>query len=165
MLRCLAITALGLLPLPLAAGGKKAPAMQVSFHLQTEPGETNLKVFRVPTAGQEITYRLSPAFSQSDFVAFQPFPSTDEATYGVIFQLNKVAAKRLTNLGHAHRGRYLLAMVNGQVRDAVLIDKPVSDGLLVIWQRIGAAEIKLADEHLPRIGQDPAKWKKERRKK
>jgi hypothetical protein len=50
-------------------------------------------------------------------------------------------------------------MVNGSVRDAVLIDKAVTDGLLVIWQRIGLAEVRAADGLMPRIGENPKKWK------
>ena len=46
------------------------------------------------------------------------------------------------------------------VRNAVLIDRPVNDGLIVIWKRVSLAEVKLADQHLPRIGEDPKTWKK-----
>ena len=59
----------------------------------------------------------------------------------------------------ANQGKFLLVMVNGSVRDAVLIDKPVTDGLLVIWQRIGLAEVRAADGLMPRIGETPKDWK------
>ena len=165
MLRRSAIAALVLLPALAWAGGKKDAVLDATFHLQTEPGEGKLKVFQVPTAGEQITYRLSPEFSRKDYIAFRPFPADDGVSYGIIFQLNKTAAQRLANIGNAYRGRYLLAMVNGQVRDAVLIDKAPNDGLLVIWQRVSAAEVRLADEYLPRIGQDPKNWKKQKKKK
>jgi hypothetical protein len=161
VLRLLLIAAFLVVPGPLFGGGKKAPPLQVSFHLQAEPGESEKKLFRFPTAGQDITYRLSAELTQNDFVAFETFPADDKVSYGVIFQLNKVAAKRLANLSAAYRGRYLLAMVNGQVRDAVIIDQPVQDGLIVVWQRIGLAEIQIADQNMPRIGQDPAEWKQQ----
>ena len=95
-----------------------------------------------------------------DIIAFRSFPADDGQTYGLIFQLNKTAAGRLRSLSTAEQGKLLLAVVNGQVRDAVVIDKPVGDGLIVIWKWITLAEVKLADKHRPRIGEDPKAWKK-----
>ena len=44
-------------------------------------------------------------------------------------------------------------MVNGRVVDAVLIDKQVDDGYMVIWKGIGKAEIDAFDAMVPRIGE------------
>ena len=41
----------------------------------------------------------------------------------------------------------------------VRIDKPVSDGILVIWSGVTEQEVKLYDQIAPRIGEDPKKWK------
>ena len=117
-------------------------------------------VFPYPTAGKEIYYSKSPEFTKDDIIAFQSFPSDDETSYGLILQLNKVATQRLANMSGANHGKFLLAMVNGTVRDAVLIDRSVNDGLLIIWQRLGAAEVRAADRIMPRIGEDPKAWKK-----
>ena len=64
----------------------------------------------------------------------------------------------------AHQDKLLLAVVNGQVRDAVLIDKPVNDGLIVIWKWVSLAEVKLADQHIPRIGERSQGLEKENQK-
>lgn len=141
------------------AGGKKPGPMAVSFHLQAHEGEGKKLVFAFPTAGKEIFYRRSAEFTANDVIAFQSFPADDDQSYGLILQLNKVAGQRLTSMSGANRGKYLLAMVNGSVRDAVLIDKVVNDRLLVIWQRIGAAEVRAANKLMPRIGEDPKAWK------
>ena len=77
----------------------------------------------------------------------------------MIFQLNKTAAGRLSSLSTAERGKLLLSVVNGQARDAVVID-PVGDALIVIWKRIALKEVHLADQHRPRIGEDVKSWKK-----
>lgn len=55
-------------------------------------------------------------------------------------------------------------MVNGQVRDAVLIDRPNNDPYIVIWQRISAQEIRLIHYTMPQTGEDPKDWKKNRKK-
>ena len=163
MPRSLAIAfAVALLPGTLMAGGKKAAEFSVSFHLEATPGER--QAFKQLTNGKEVFYRKSPEVSTKDIIAFRPFPADEGQTYGVIFQLNKAAAGRLRSLSTAEQGSLLLAVVNGQVRDAVVIDKPVGDGLIVIWKWITLAEVKLADKHRPRIGEDPKAWKKRLKK-
>lgn len=148
------------LPAASIAGGKKGAPVSVSFHLQGDAGEGQKFVFPFKTAGQQIYYRKNPEFSLKDIIAFQSFPSEDPSSYGLILQLNKVGRQRLASMSASNNGKFLLAMVNGTVRDAVLIDRQVNDGLLVIWQRIGAAEVRAADTLMPKIGEDPKAWKK-----
>jgi hypothetical protein len=164
----IAIAFLFVLPATSMAGGKKKAPVSVSFHLQGDAGEGNKLVFPFTTAGQQLHFRKHPEFSSQDVVAFQSFPSDDPSSYGLILQLNKVGRQRLTSMSASNNGKFLLVMVNGTVRDAVLIDREVNDGLLVIWQRIGAAEVRAADLIMPRIGEDPKAWKqrlKEEKKK
>lgn len=159
MARIFTIIALGvLLPASAFAGGKKAPPMSVSFHLQSDPGDR--QVFKQLTAGKEIFFSKSAVLTEKNFVAFRPFPSEDDQSYGVVFQLDKVGASRLQAISAANRGKLLVALVNGQVRDAVLVDQPVDDGLIVIWKRVALPEIRQADQLMPRIGEDPKAWKK-----
>lgn len=165
MIRLLAAVLLSTLLVPTAlAGGKKAEKLVVSFHLQGDAAEGPKHVFPQLTAGQQIHYRINPEFSTRDVVAFTSFPADDGVSYGVILQLGKQARMRLTSISAANRGNYLLALVNGQVRDAVVIDRGVDDGLLVIWQRITAAEIRAADELMPRIGMTEKQWKANKKK-
>ena len=152
-----------ILPGALGAAGKKAPDLAVSFHLQAEPGDR--QVFKQLTAGKEVLFQKSPAISTRDITAFRPFPADDESSYGMVFQLGRTASSRLLTLSTAHQGKLLLAIVNGQVRDAVVIDKPVNDGVIVIWKWLSLAEVKLADQHVPRIGEDHKAWKKRIKKK
>ncbi len=152
------LMAAALSPGALTAAGKKAPDLKVSFHLQAGPGDR--QVFKQLTAGKEVLFHKSATISTKDIVAFRSFPSDDENSYGIVFELNKTASRRLRTMSTAHQDKLLLAVVNGQVRDAVLIDKPVNDGLIVIWKRVSLAEVKLADQHIPRIGEDPKAWKK-----
>jgi hypothetical protein len=166
VIRLLAAALLSVLLLPsVLAGGKKPEGLSVNFHLQGNRDDGPNRVFAQLTAGQEIYYQLAPAFSSKDFTSFVPFPADDGASYGVLVKLNAGAATRLTSITADNRGQYLLAIVNGQVRDAVLIDRAVDDGVLVIWQRISIAEVRQADAAMPRIGQDTKEWKKNLKKK
>ena len=141
------------------AGGKKPPPMQVTFHLEGSQQEGDKFVFAQPTAGKTVWYRKSAELTIKDVVAFKSFPAENDAGYGVVLQLNPKAANRLHTVCSANQGKYLLAVVNGQVRDAVLIDRPAPDPYVVIWQRITAEEIHIADMAMPRIGEDPQAWK------
>ena len=44
-------------------------------------------------------------------------------------------------------------MVSGRAIDAVLIEKPVADGQLVIWKGMTALEIQQLDKMIPRTGE------------
>lgn len=77
----------------------------------------------------------------------------------MVFKLNAQGTKRLNEVTTMHRDKLLLSLVNGQPLGIVRIDRPVSDGVLVIWTGITQQEIKLYDQIAPRIGEDPKQWK------
>lgn len=152
------ILALLLLTVPAVAGGKKDKNnMAVSFHLETENTQNPKMIFERDVAGKKRFFQKTPDFTAKDIVAFSPFLADNKFDYGVIFQLRGAAAGRLENLTTANQGRMLLATCNGRVVDVVVIDKPVKDGLLVIWNGIQEAEIKECDKMAPRIGKEKQK--------
>jgi hypothetical protein len=162
----LRVTALaGLLALalsPLApAGGKAGEMGMVTFHLETEDG-SNPKISSPPQfyEGKERFFLRTPEISMNDVVAYSPFPSGGGDEYGMVFQLKDAAKRRLNAISLAHQGKFLLAQVNGRFVDGVVIDKPVDDGLIVVWKGINADDVKLFDKVLPRIGEDGKKKKK-----
>lgn len=158
-----------LLPGVLLANGKKAPPASVSFHMEGAAAEAPKFARKVNTLAGQRFFRKVPEISSKDIVAFSPFPADDKRTYGIVFKLNPQAARRLQAATTMNRGKLLLALVNGQALGVVRIDKPVTDGLLVIWSGVQLKEIKLYDQIAPRIGEDRKAWKKrlkeERKKK
>lgn len=147
------------LPANLAeAGGKAEETPVVSFHLETDQAENPKMIFSIEIAGKTRHFRRLPEISTRDIAAFKPFPGDDGAdTYGIVFQLKNPGARRLANITNANQGRMMLAMANGRAVDAVMIDKQVDDGFLVVWKGITEAEIQLYDKAAPRIGEDPKK--------
>ena len=136
------------------AGGKKDDAASVSFHLETEANDNPKMVFeQAMPNGPARHFRRMPEISSKDFVAFSPFPADDGVSYGVMFKLKPNVQRRLSAISTNNQGRWLLAMVNGRAVDAVLIDKTVEDGYIVIWQGVSEAEIKQQDKALPRLGE------------
>ncbi len=158
MFRILAILLLGLSSA--FAAGRKDIKTSFTFHIQDSGGTESKKlIFSQLTAGQNISYRVIPALATKDIVAFKSFPSDDGSTFGVVLQLKPSAASRLASLSTANQGSWLLAQANGRVVDAVQIDRPVSDGQLIIWKSMTAQEIELLDKEFPQIGEDPKDWK------
>lgn len=162
-MRLLTLAACALLAAPpLLAGGDK-PVGGVSFHLETEAGGNPKMVFEQLVAGQQRFFHRTPEISTRDVVAFSPFPAEDPGSYGVVLQLGRRGANRLSAVTAANQGRWLCALINGNVVDAVLIDQQVNDGMLVIWKGITLPEIKQFDKVCPRLGQEGKEGKKKRK--
>ncbi len=152
------------LPCTLMASGKKAPPASISFHIESHAAEAPRFARKVKTLAGEKYFKVVPAVSTKDIIAFSPFPADDKLTYGLVFKLSPQASRRLQATTNMNQGKLLLTLVNGQAVGVVLIDKPVSDGMLVIWKGIKLEEIRLYDQVAPRIGENKKTWK-ERLKK
>lgn len=136
----------------------------VTFHLETEAGGNPKMVFPQMDNGKQRFFQRTPEITMKDMVAFSPFPSGTGDAYGLVFQLTDGAKRRLNALSTAYQGKFLLAQANGRVVDGVLIDKPVDDGLIVIWKGITLDEVKLFDKALPRLGDKDKKKSKKKTK-
>lgn len=163
------LAALFLLCLPSAvfAGGKAEDAPIISFHMETEPTDNPKMIFPATTQdGKQRAFRRLSDISAKDVVAFGPFPDDlGGETYGVALRLKPAAARRLAAVTAVNQGKYLLARVNGRVVDAVLIDKEIDDGILVIWKGVTLQEINMYDKEVPRIGAKETKEEAKKRKK
>lgn len=152
--RFIIIALLALCPgLTAHAGGKKGSKVGITFHMQTQETDNPKMIFPQITNGKQLYYSRSPEISTKDIAAFNPFPSQDGEGFGVLLQLKSSAKNRLAAVTNANINRWMVARVNGRIVDAVIVDKQISDGYLVIWKGIGAAEIDLFDSKVPRIGQ------------
>jgi hypothetical protein len=152
--RLFAIAILSLSPgLTAHAGGKKGEDSGISFHLQGDASDNPKMTFEQFNAGQKMVFRRNPEFLTKDIAAFNPFPSQDGQGFGAVLQLKPSAKNRLAAITNSNVNRWMLTVVNGRRVDAVYIDKEVTDGYLVIWKGIGAAEIEIFDKTVPRIGE------------
>jgi hypothetical protein len=152
--RLLAVVLLALCPgLTAHAGGKKGEKTGISFHIQADPTDNPKMIFSASPMGKELPFRRNPELVTKDIAAFNPFPSQDGEGYGALLQLSPSAKNRFAAISNASVNRWLVAMVNGRVVDAVLLDKQVDDGYMVIWKGIGKAEIDAFDAMVPRIGE------------
>lgn len=135
------------------AGGKKEVATAISFHLQADSNENPKMVLPYVINGKQIFFRRLSEINSKDIESFNPFPSRDGQGYGLLLVLKPTAKGRIAALTAGNQQRWLAAIVNGRIVDIVMVERPVEDGQLVIWQGIGQGEIASLDKTLPRIGQ------------
>jgi|AntRauTorckE6833_2_1112554.scaffolds.fasta_scaffold09057_3 hypothetical protein len=135
------------------AGGNKKNT-RVSFHLETSGTDNPKMIFPHVISGEKLFFRRVPEISSLDFVAFSPFPSDVEGSYGVVFQLKDAAARRLAAVSSANQEKWLVCQAFGRVVDAVIIDRPVNDGMIVVWKGVTLEEIAELDKNIPRIGEE-----------
>jgi hypothetical protein len=130
--------------------GKKVP-YSLTFHSQASDMDLPKSYFPFDLGGQRLLFKVIPEVSQENVVAFHPFPSETGNGQGVALQLDFRGRGSLEIVTRNRRGEYLLAMVNGQPVDFMVMDQPVSNGLISIWQGVPAEVIAAMDKKLPRI--------------
>ena len=143
-----------LLAFPAYAGDKKGQNIAVSFHMETDANNNPKNIYTQTVAGKVRYFQKAPDITSKDIVAFSPFLADNGVDYGAVFRLRGSAASRLENITAANQGRMLAAVVNGRFVDNVMIDQPVKDGFIVIWNGIQDAELKEYDKLVPRIGKE-----------
>jgi hypothetical protein len=136
------------------AGDKKGKNLIITFHLETDQNNNPKMIFQQHVAGKLRYFQRTPEVSSKDIVSFSPFLADNEKDYGVVFKLRASAASRLETMTTANQGKLLCSAVNGRVVDVVRIDKPVSDGYIVIWNGVTGEELKEYDKLAPRIGKE-----------
>ncbi|MGJ8696346.1 MAG: hypothetical protein ACSHYF_08500 [Verrucomicrobiaceae bacterium] len=141
----------------LHAMGKKPDPITLTFHMQSQEEEGPKMVFSLPVYGQKIFFRRSPEVVTKDIKGFSPF-AAENGGFGATLVLSKAAAARLAAITTQNQRSWFVAMFNGRALDAVLIDQPVRDGRLVVWQGITLDEVHRFDLMVPRIGDTPEVW-------
>ena len=159
-MKLLLLLSLLLIPTLATASGKKTPPASISFHMEGSAAEAPKFARQFETLAGMGYFRKVPEVSTKNITSFSPFPADDKKTYGIVFKLDTQGTKRLLEATTMNQGKLLLALVNGQPLGVVRIDKPVNDGMLVIWNGITQQEISLYDMLAPRIGEDPKEWKR-----
>ncbi len=133
------------------AAGKKNDKAVVSFHLQAESIDNPKMIFPYSVGGEKQFFRRMPEIRTKDIESFSSGPSVhDENEFTVAFRLKKTAAQRLQLVTNANQGRWMAAQLNGRVVDCTIVDAPVDDGVLVIWNGVTAADIDTLEKALKR---------------
>lgn len=118
--------------------GREKPKFTVSFHTQGTDMDSPRSIFRqvIPGRPHATVFKLVPEFTQNNVAAFKPFPAPSGNANGVMLRLDFRGTNALDLVTRTRTGETMLTMVNGHAVDYVTIDKPVSDGIIVIWEGI-----------------------------
>lgn len=157
---CAVFITFSCLTIPLHAGTNRKIKGRVSFHIQTDEHDNPKMIFQFPVGSKTYHFKKSPEFSTQDILSYEPRSTSTGDDSGLILTLKESSAKRLSFLSNIHQQKWLLSSVNGRIVDAVLIDKQIDDGMLVIWKGVSMDDIDLLDETLTRTGEVGKKKKK-----
>jgi hypothetical protein len=147
-----------LLPLLLLLGlcclgfGRKELPLSIRFYTQTQQGDTDS--FSAPVTllnGQQTYIDQIANISERDIVAIYPFPVAD-GSGGCAFKLDDHGTLSLNSLSNEKRGSLLIGVVNGHQVADILIDQPVTDGVVTIPSGITTDDMKLILKRYPIIG-------------
>jgi len=154
VLPLLAIASLGM--------AKKKPDIVVRFHVETH--ERDGAVFAMPVKFQNppragFAERV-PSISERDIRAIYPTQAPD-GSFGCVFALTVHGRLALQTLSNTRRGSTMVVFVSTksgthQVID-MLIDKPISDGIIFIPRGLSQLEVQALAKAYPVMGQPKRK--------
>ncbi len=146
-----------LLPLSLVlmGSGKQAKSYLLTVHMESTADE--VPKFATPvklgTEMRQYYFKRVPEITDNDIVYFYPFISQDGATFGAGFKLTPKATQGLKALTLTHQGKLLGIRVEGAPYSAVMIDRPIDDGVFVVWQGLTKNHLKAFEKKFPHVEQ------------
>ncbi len=137
---------------------KKPPPLTVRFHSETNPNDTSTFGMQVQLTNPPRQAFVSkvPEFSEEDIEAVFPFPAAD-GTLGCAFQLDAHGKLALETMSRDKTGKVLVVVVNGRQVVNMVIDRPVTDGVVTIQSGLTPAEIALLQKKFRTLGQSGKK--------
>jgi len=135
------------------AGGKPSRIYAVTFHLEGE--EKDNPKFNVPVKlGQEsrqYIFSKIPTFTDNDVSWFYPFTAADGVSFGAAFKFKEHAAQELKGVTLTNQGKLLGIRAADAPIQAVLIDRPIDDGVVVIWSGLTQEHLEKFQKEFPHV--------------
>ena len=131
--------------------GDKKPDFTITFHAVAGDEDPPKTKFPFDLNGRRMFFKLVPEFSQQNIAAFTPFPAQSGGGKGLVLQLDFRGKSSLELISRTRKDEYLLAMVNAKPVDFVVLDQPVLDGIITIWQGVPDDVIAKMDKKFRRM--------------
>ncbi len=133
--------------------GNKTKGFLVTFHLEGEEAETEKFVTPVKLGSEyrQYFFRKMPAFSEKDIWWFYPFIAQDGQSFGAAFRLKDGKAEELSGISVENQGKLLGTRVLDAPLQALVIDQPVNDGVVVIWSGLSQDHLKAINAVIPHV--------------
>lgn len=141
----------------LCTGGAKKPAIDLRIHGEGLAAEAPTFAFPATLInGRETFLARMPLITQREVKAVYPFPAAD-GTQGVYLKLDNHGAGLLQQHTMERSGRLLVVLLNGRQVSNLVVDRPVTDGIVSIPRGLGDGDIELLTTFFPVIGQEGRK--------
>lgn len=107
-------------------------------------------------------YNRMPMFSLKHFSKFKSFLSGD-GSYGIVLYTKEEYRARLYTQTLENVGKKVLPVMDGHPFPPMLIDRPISDGKLVIWEGVNGYDLKMLSYKLTPVNPEieEKRYKKE----
>ncbi len=135
------------------AGGQKTKGHVVSFHIEGD--QTDNPKFNTPiklgAENRQYYFSSVPTFTDPDIAWFYPFTAADGVSYGAAFRFKEYAAAELKGISLTNQGKLLGIRCSTAPLQAVLIDRPIDDGVVVIWSGLSQANLEEFQKKFPHV--------------
>jgi hypothetical protein len=146
-----------LLPLTsiLAGETNEGNTVQVRLHAEGLQQEGPTFVFPVTLTNppKQVFLRVVPIVTERDIDAFYPFAAAD-GTIGAYFKLDADGGHKIHQHSVEKLDTLVVAMINGRVACAMMVDKQVKDGVLFIPSGFLPVEIAKLQTKFPTVGKE-----------
>ena len=131
--------------------GKDKKKFLITFHVQGSDMDSPRSIFRQVIPGKQypVVFKVIPEFSQNNIAGMHAFPAESGNGYGVTLRLDFRGGTALDLMTRTRTGEIMLAMVNAQAVDYLTIDRPVSDGIITIWEGVPQEVITEMEKKYP----------------
>ena len=131
-----------ILALSLMGFAKKQPKVTVRFHTQANKEDTEQFSMSIPLQNppRQVFFQKIPFLSENDVAAIYPFPASD-GTMGCAFKFDGHGTLELDTQSIMRRGSEVVGFINGRLVSDMLVDRRVSDGVLVVPNGLTPLEI------------------------
>lgn len=133
--------------------GKGYKLYLVTFHIEGEETDNPKMITPVKLGQEHRQYYFSkiPSFTDNDIAWFYPFTAADGVSYGAAFRLKEHAATELKALTLTNQGKLLGLRCSDAPLQAVLIDRPIDDGVVVVWSGLQQRHLQEFRKRFPHV--------------
>jgi hypothetical protein len=137
----------------LCTGGAKKPVIDLRIHGEGIAAEAPTFAFPATLLnGREVYLSRMPLITQREVHSIYPFPAAD-GSEGVYLKLDNHGTGLLQQHTMERRGRTLVVLLNGRQVTNLLVDRPVTDGIVSIPRGLSSEDITLLRAAFPVIGE------------
>ncbi|MCB1227077.1 MAG: hypothetical protein KDK99_14765 [Verrucomicrobiales bacterium] len=131
----------------------KQDKFQLSVHAEGSEMESPRSIMPdfIGDPPRQVILMRAPEFSQKNIAAVQPFPADNGNAWGVGLKLDFKGTQALDLVTRMRHGEYLRTLVNGRGADWVRIDRPISDGIFIVWEGVPEKVIAEMKKRYPPI--------------